>query len=84
MIPVGGALMTPADIAIATERGRLMALERLLGDPVKRAWMERKYGLPFMKRKWPELYASAPPPVALLWQQFLDRNFGANSGVARA
>ena len=77
-------MMSPEDIALAKERGRLKAYEVLLLNPRKREAMEKKWGLERMKRRWPELYAVAPPPSGILWQLFLDRTFGANSGVASA
>lgn len=75
---VGTGMMTPAEIAIAKERGRLMGLEALAANPKRREWMEGKYGLPFMKKRWPELYSNTPVPgTAILMQNFMDRNFGA-------
>lgn len=49
-------LMTPAEIAWAAERGRLMAAHAVRVNPESKRRVERKYGKEYCMKRWPEAY----------------------------
>lgn len=59
-----GAPMTPAEIALAKERGRQKSLAAILSDPAARLRVEMRYGIAFCRRKWPEAYGLSTRTVS--------------------
>ena len=56
--PINGPdiLMTPTEIALAAERGRLMAANAVRANPESKRRVERKYGKKYCMKRWPEAY----------------------------
>jgi hypothetical protein len=49
-------IMTPAEIAVAKERGRAMAAQAIIANKDSRKRVESLYGIEFCKNRWPEAY----------------------------
>lgn len=53
-------IMTPDEVMMAKERGRLMAAQAVIANPESRKRVEVQYGIEFCKNRWPEAYRRNP------------------------